>query len=51
VDSLAEAILRMHQNADERRRQAARARAFLTNYGWDRQGAELVSMYEQLLEN
>ena len=51
VDSLTDAILRMHRGADERGRQAARARAFLANHGWQRQGAELVTMYEQLLEN
>jgi glycosyltransferase involved in cell wall biosynthesis len=51
VESLADAILRMHSNPDQRRQQAARARAFLTNYGWERQGAELVTMYEQLWES
>ena len=51
VESLAEAILRLHANPQARRDQAARARGFLANHGWERQGAELVTMYQQLLEN
>ena len=50
VESLADAILRMHCSPQARHAQAERARTFLTNYGWERQGAELVTMYQQLLE-
>jgi glycosyltransferase involved in cell wall biosynthesis len=51
VDSLADAILRLHHDSEHRRRQAERARTFLASHGWERQGAELVAMYKQLLEN
>jgi glycosyltransferase involved in cell wall biosynthesis len=51
VDSLAAAIRRLHRCVDARRRQAVRARDFLTRYGWERQGEELVSMYRTLVEN
>ena len=50
VVSLAEAVLTL--NADRRRReqQARRALGFLSQYGWQRQGEELVSMYHSLVE-
>jgi glycosyltransferase involved in cell wall biosynthesis len=51
VESLSEAIFRMHGDPQQRRAQATRARVFLADYGWQRQGAELVTMYQQLLEN
>lgn len=51
VESLSDAIFRMHCEPEQRRAQATRARAFLADYGWQRQGAELVTMYQQLLEN
>jgi glycosyltransferase involved in cell wall biosynthesis len=51
VESLADAILGMHADPDRRRAQAARAGTFLADHGWQRQGAELVTMYQQLLEN
>jgi glycosyltransferase involved in cell wall biosynthesis len=51
LDSLAAAILRLHGDADLRRRQAAKARTFLAHYGWERQGPELVDMYRTLVEN
>jgi glycosyltransferase involved in cell wall biosynthesis len=51
VDSLAAAIRGLHGQADVRRRQAAEARDFLTQYGWERQGQELVTMYRTLVEN
>jgi glycosyltransferase involved in cell wall biosynthesis len=51
VDSLADAILRLHDSADLRRSQAAAARGFLDDYGWERQGEELVAMYRTLVEN
>ena len=51
VQSLSDAILRMHGDPDGRHAQAARARTFLADHGWQRQGPELVTMYQQLLEN
>jgi glycosyltransferase involved in cell wall biosynthesis len=51
VESLTDAILGMHADPDRRRAQAARAGTFLADHGWQRQGAELVTMYQQLLEN
>jgi glycosyltransferase involved in cell wall biosynthesis len=51
VTSLAAAIQRLFGDGSARRTQAARAQQFLQQYGWDRQGEQLVSMYEQLVEN
>lgn len=51
VGSLSDAIFRMHCDPERRRAQAARAGTFLAEHGWQRQGAELVAMYQQLLEN
>jgi glycosyltransferase involved in cell wall biosynthesis len=51
VESLSDAIFRMHVDPEARRAQAARARQFLADHGWQRQGTELVTMYQQLLEN
>jgi glycosyltransferase involved in cell wall biosynthesis len=51
VDSLAAAIRNLHGQEDVRRRQATQARDFLTRYGWERQGQELVTMYQSLVEN
>lgn len=51
VESLADAIYRLFRNPSLRTGQAAAARAFLGRYGWERQGAELVSFYRSLLEN
>ncbi len=51
VQSLSDAILRMHCDPELRRAQAERARTFLADHGWHRQGAELVTMYQQLLEH
>ena len=51
VQSLSDAIFRMHCDPELRRAQAVRARTFLADHGWQRQGAELVTMYQQLLEN
>jgi glycosyltransferase involved in cell wall biosynthesis len=51
VQSLSDAILRLYRHPEQRRTQATSARAFLTDYGWQRQGSELVTMYRQLLEN
>jgi glycosyltransferase involved in cell wall biosynthesis len=51
VDSLADAILRLHADPELRRRQASIARHFLERYGWKHQGEELVAMYRTLLES
>jgi len=50
VDSMADAIYRLHCQPHLRREQPARARVFLRDHGWDRQGPELVAFYERLLE-
>jgi glycosyltransferase involved in cell wall biosynthesis len=51
VDSLADAIRRLNECAEIRRRQAVQAQDFLARYGWERQGQELVAMYRTLVEN
>jgi glycosyltransferase involved in cell wall biosynthesis len=51
VQSLADSIYGLYADASARRRQAACAAGFLRNYGWERQGAELVTFYRELLEN
>ena len=52
VESLAEAIgACMCRDRQAPRDQARRARAFLDAHGWERQGAEFVSMYQPLVEN
>jgi glycosyltransferase involved in cell wall biosynthesis len=48
VDGLADAVWRLYSDPDLRLKQAARARDFLTEFGWERQAAELVSFYRQL---
>src|SRR5262249_14121721 len=50
VESFAEAINGLYEEPESRRRQAASAASFLTTYGWERQGGELVAFYRQLLE-
>jgi glycosyltransferase involved in cell wall biosynthesis len=50
VESLAAAVLALHADPQRRARQAALAGGFLSNYGWERQGEELVSMYHSLVE-
>ena len=49
VGSMAEAIHRFHCQPDLRREQPLRATRFLRDHGWERQGPELVSFYDQLL--
>jgi glycosyltransferase involved in cell wall biosynthesis len=49
IDSLTEAILRLHAAPELRQRQTAMARTFLVRYGWERQGEELVAMYRTLV--
>ena len=51
VDSMADAIYRLHCQPDLCREQARKAGSFLRDYGWERQGPELVSFYERLLES
>jgi glycosyltransferase involved in cell wall biosynthesis len=51
VQSLAHAIYRLYCEPERRSNQAVRARAFLREYGWERQGAEFVNLYHQLVEN
>jgi glycosyltransferase involved in cell wall biosynthesis len=51
VGSLADAIVRLHNNPAGRQRQAVLAQGFLRRYGWQRQGEELVTMYQGLLES
>jgi glycosyltransferase involved in cell wall biosynthesis len=51
VDSMADAIYRLHAQLDLRREQPRRASGFLVDYGWHRQGPELVSFYRQVLES
>jgi len=50
VVSLAEAICRLHADGEARYRQASAAARFLDEYGWDRQGEQLVAFYRELLE-
>jgi glycosyltransferase involved in cell wall biosynthesis len=49
VGSMADAIYRLHAQPQLRRDQPSRAADFLREYGWDRQGPELVAFYEGLL--
>lgn len=49
VDSLAEAIYKLHAQPGLRREQPSRALAFLRDYSWERQGPEFVSFYERLV--
>jgi glycosyltransferase involved in cell wall biosynthesis len=49
VESLADRVCRLYSNHNLRRQQAQSAQAFLTQYGWEKQGAELVALYRQLV--
>jgi glycosyltransferase involved in cell wall biosynthesis len=51
IDSLADAIYSLYMRPAVAQRQTLNARTFLTKYGWERQGPELVAMYRALLEN
>jgi glycosyltransferase involved in cell wall biosynthesis len=51
VQSMADSIYALYRDADRRSRQAERAGVFLGNYGWQRQGAELVNFYESLVRS
>jgi glycosyltransferase involved in cell wall biosynthesis len=50
VSAMADAILQMCVNPELRQRRAEAARRFLAEYGWERQGAELVTFYRRLVE-
>jgi glycosyltransferase involved in cell wall biosynthesis len=50
VVSLAEAVLALSADRPRREQQARLAHGFLSQYGWERQGEELVSMYHSLVE-
>jgi len=50
VRSLADSIYRLYCDPELRRRQAERAGTLLGGYGWERQGAELVTFYQNLVE-
>jgi glycosyltransferase involved in cell wall biosynthesis len=49
VQSLSDSILRLHSDGARRLRQADTARTFLLEYGWERQGADLVNLYRGLV--
>jgi glycosyltransferase involved in cell wall biosynthesis len=51
VQSLADAIYRLYCDPQRRAAQVERAGVFLNEYGWERQGAEFVKLYQQLVEN
>jgi glycosyltransferase involved in cell wall biosynthesis len=48
VESLAEAILEVHSKPDLICQQTVRARAFIEQYGWERQGEAFVAEYRAL---
>jgi glycosyltransferase involved in cell wall biosynthesis len=50
VESLADAVVRLHSDEKLRGNQVVGAREFLALYGWERQGEELVTMYRTLME-
>ncbi|HEY6361450.1 MAG TPA: glycosyltransferase family 4 protein [Vicinamibacterales bacterium] len=51
VESMADAISTLYHEPELRARQAQRAGAFLDQYGWERQGVELVNFYHGLVES
>ncbi len=50
VEMLSTKILELHTDKDRRKQQADRARAFLDQYGWQKQGGEFVALYRSLME-
>jgi glycosyltransferase involved in cell wall biosynthesis len=50
VESLADAIVALSTEPGRRVRQSAAAGESLQRYGWERQGKELVTMYQDLIE-
>lgn len=51
IQSMADAIYALYGEPELRARQVHRARAFLNQYGWERQGVELVNFYQDLVES
>jgi glycosyltransferase involved in cell wall biosynthesis len=51
VQSMADSIDMLFSRPERRHRQAGHACTFLKEYGWERQGAELVTFYQRLLES
>jgi glycosyltransferase involved in cell wall biosynthesis len=51
VEAMAEAIVALHREPELRSQQVQRAITFLGEYGWERQGVELVTFYRNLLES
>ena len=51
IASLADCIQRLHTQPELGRRQAACARRFLAEYGWERQGPAMATFYRELVEN
>ena len=49
VDSFAATICRAYEQPGLRRQQAERARRFLDDYGWERQGPEFLDFYRKLV--
>ena len=50
IDSMADCIENVHRQPNLAACRAAKASAFLELHGWHRQGAELVAMYQELVE-
>lgn len=48
VESMADAIARLHGTRPVAQQQAERAAGFLDKYGWHRQGPDLVALYREL---
>ena len=51
IQSFGDSIFRLWQKPELRRRQAEQAGRFMKEYGWDRQGPELVAFYRNLMGN
>ena len=51
VESMADAIFSLYATPELRSRQVALAREFLRKYGWQSQGAELIDLYREIMEN
>ena len=51
VESLADAIYRLYARPGDRVDAGRAGEPFLGEYGWERQGAEFVNFYQQLVEN
>ena len=48
IDSLTEALVKIHNDRSGRKKQAERALAFLDRYGWEKHQQVLVNMYHHL---